>query len=93
MSSRDLLFEQSALPKQYPTREKLSISLFQDNDSGSWRLFLNPSFECVDLSLPQLRELVNKMNAVITNIDADPWNNAEFVRDEYAKMDVSRTLR
>ena len=89
MSNRERLFELTVQPyrRPGPRFERRSISLFQDNDSGTWRLFLNPSYECVDLSLAQLRKLTAELNTVISAIEADDWNNAEFAKAEYAKMD------
>ena len=71
MSDRQKLFQ------FYTNLERTqSVALYMDGESGTWRLYFEPSRECVDLTLHQLWFLRNRLNLVLENIRNDPekWN-------------------
>jgi len=78
MSYRWQLFE---LPVKANWKdEKAALELFGDAESASWRLFIQPSFECVDLSLAMMTELHNLLSEALEGIKQEPETyNAEQI--------------
>lgn len=60
-----------------------SVELFMDGESGTWRLFLIPSRECVDFSLSTLREFHEQLGRVIRDIERDPEGFNAEVRHQW----------
>lgn len=65
VSDRKRIIEQECLSAE-------RIVIFMDGESGTWRLFLEPSFISADLSLNQLRSLAAQLGCAIRDIESDP---------------------
>jgi hypothetical protein len=65
-----------------------TVQLFMDGESGTWRLFLNPSYECADFSLAELGQLRDGLTMVLIDVLTDPdAYNAETRRERADRLD------
>ena len=66
------------------------IELFLDGECGTWRLFLTPSFECVDFSLEALRSFHAQLSNILKDIEVDPDTFNAEIRRSWQKREDER---